>query len=101
MHKLTQKVSFSDEHDIDARLFKLSGRFTSKFDLCDVAVRGLGIPGDTVERHIKRNPDDITSAPYDVFRGWVQTQQDHEVASTKINQALESTGRRIFKHSFN
>ena len=66
-----------------------------------MSVRGLGIPGDTVEKHIKRNPDDITSATYNVLKEWAQTQPDHEVASTKIDEALESTGKQLFKDSFN
>ena len=89
-------VSFSD-----AKLFELSQKFTDSHDLRDFALNGLKMNGDTVERHIKKSPNDITSAAYTLFREYVQKHKNKEIAITEIKLALEATDKQFFKESLN
>ena len=86
---------------MDASLWKLSKNFVAESDLRDVALNGLQMSGNTVEKHIKDNQKDITSAAYKCFREWLSTQPNITMARENMNMALDNTNKAQFKESFN
>ena len=86
---------------MDASLLELSKQFVTELDLRDVAIRGLGIQGNTVEKHVKDNPSSITSAAYTCFREWLTTQPNITIARENMNRALDKTNKSLLKQNFN
>ena len=86
---------------IENSLLELSKDFATESDLRDVAIKGLEIPSRQVEKHIKGNNNDINAAAYNLFREWLHTQEDLEVARDNMNKALEKAEKPLFKNSFN
>ena len=74
---------------MDASLLELSKHFVTESDLRDVAINGLRIQGKTVEKHVKDNTKDITSAAYKCFREWLNTQPNVLTARENMNSALD------------
>ena len=65
-------------------------------DLRDVALKGLGIEGQDVQRHIS-NSKDITEAAYNVLRDWFNTQKSPSVAYVMLTRALEAANKNLMK----
>ena len=95
---------FTDEEKwkMEADLWELSKEFSGEPDLLDVAIKGLKIRSSKVEKYINGSKHDINRAAYNVFREWLNTQEDLEAARDKMNKALEKTEeKQYFKTSFN
>ena len=72
-------------------LQELAKRITSESKLRDVAVRGLGISSETVEKHLEENPKNYDLTGYRLLWEWVQSQRDIEAAQLKIKKVVEFT----------
>ena len=75
-------------------LHNLSQKKVNEKDLRDVALKGLGLEGQDVQRHIS-NSKDITEAAYNVLRDWFNTQNSPNVAYTMLTRALEIANKRL------
>ena len=73
---------------------------SSDSDLRDVGIRGLRIPYNTVEKHIKDNPNKITAAAYSLFNEWLFSQENAAEARINMNRALDATGKPFYKQFF-
>ena len=81
----------------DSKLLELSGQFVSVQDLREVAIKGLDISANRVERHLKGYPSNISTAAFNLMREWRDTQPDGSAAHSKITQALENTDKPFLK----
>ena len=77
-------------------MLELSTKFTSASDVRQVAITGLGLPEDMVEKHINGNPK-MTTAAYKLFKSWCKTQRNSCVALTEMNKALDAAKRPLWK----
>ena len=85
---------------MDASLWEFSKHFVAESDLRDVALNGLQMSGNTVEKHIKDNPNEITAAAYSLFNEWLVRQENAAEASINMNRALDATGKPFYKQFF-
>ena len=76
---------------------ELSKRFHTESDLRDVAIRGLKIRSNIVDKYIIDNPNSITFAAYLCFRDWLNTQPNVTIARKNMNAALDEADKAIFK----
>ena len=73
---------------LDVALWELSRKFVYESDLREVALKGLGVSADCVEKHIKNTQNDVTSASYDLFKEWKNRQPDTKSAGHRMKEAL-------------
>ena len=74
---------------MDVALWELSRKFVYESDLREVALKGLGVSADCVEKHIKSKQNDITSASYNLFREWFKKLSDTKSAGHTMKEALK------------
>ena len=79
-----------------SKMLELSTKFTSASDLRKVAITGLGLPDDMVDKHINDNPKSTTAA-YKLFKSWWKGQQDSAVALIEMNKALDAAKMPLWK----
>ena len=73
----------------DARLLELSKDFFSEELLEELGIKGLGIPDNTIQKHIKNHPNDITRAALAILREWRNSQENATIAYENICKALK------------
>ena len=83
----------------DASLLELSKEINNLAELREVAIKGLGIKNNKVDRHVNRLPSDISSATFDLLREWRYTQQNSKEAYAKLIKALHIAERPSYKQA--
>ena len=69
----------------------LSKRITSKTNLYDLAISGLGLSDGVVAKHIK-NEDEFNVAVFKVLKEWSDSQDNQEDAYQILYEALGKDG---------
>ena len=72
----------------DQGLWSLSTKFTSNADLKKLAIFGLKMDSHVVEKHIKNEKGDISSAAHKVLQDWRKSKESDKVAGNELWEAL-------------
>ena len=81
----------------DGMTLGLSQQITSELQLNTLAIHGLNIPEEVVERHVNNKKNDITMATHALLKEWRKKYQDQKVAFLELCSALEETKMASYK----
>ena len=77
----------------DSMLLRLSQQITSAAELHHLAINGLGMRHNVIERHIVDCGGDITHATLRVLQLWCRMYENRTVAYTELCKSLRKIGR--------
>ena len=81
----------SDDSELtDVKLLKLADRITSKAEVRNLAMNGLGMKAENVQHHLANSPSDIKTAMLHIMREWRNSQHDDRIAYIKLCRALKT-----------
>ena len=73
-------------------LFKLSKCINNQTNLNDLAILGLGLNYDVVDKHIKNKKDEFNVAVFDILKEWFKTIESPEEKYQILYKALGKKG---------
>ena len=80
----------------DTRLWKLAKRILSAEDLLTLAIMGLHVEEDIIDRHLRDQSNSICIASFNVLKEWRISQPDRCIAYTNMCEALRKVGMNSY-----